>query len=83
MSPEREQLLQMVREVPDEEIETAIVFLAGLIRKEETPTDEDEKRQRAQRAFDELKKMRRPFVADIDVKKELAEWRDEKYGYSD
>ena len=78
MSPKKEHLMQMVQNIPDEKIDIAVVFIAGLIGKEE----ESEKMD-SMKAYEELMKFRKPRAENIDIYKERGAWRDEKYGSAD
>ena len=78
MSPKKEHLMQMVQNIPDEKVDIAVVFIAGLIGKEE----ESEKMD-SMKAYEELMKFRKPRTENIDIHEERGAWRDEKYGSVD
>ena len=72
----RQQALQMLEEVPDEQISYVIAFLRD-IRKNQNSTDE--KLTKSRQAFQNLQKYRRKGNKDIDYKNEIADAIEEKY----
>ena len=50
---------------------------------ENTAETDEEKRERRQKAFENFSQYKGTLPADFDYKKELAEYRDERYGHID
>ena len=72
----RQQALQMLEEVPDEQISYVIALLRD-IRKNQNSIDE--KLTKSRQAFQNLQKYRRKGNKDIDYKNEIADAIEEKY----
>ena len=63
--------------------EVVVEFLNPLQQPEELSEKADEKQARRQKAFQRFMQYRGTLPADFDYKKELAEYRDERYGHID
>ena len=71
----KEMAYSIFEQLTEEELQG---FVALFRRVHPPKTDEDDIAER-RAIFEELEKMRRP-IPDLDEKKELAEYREEKYG---
>ena len=71
----KEMAYSIFEQLTEEELQG---FVALFRRVHPPKTDDDDIAER-RAAFEELEKMRRP-MPDLDEKKELAEYREEKYG---
>ena len=75
--------IQLVEQMPEEQMPYVIQFIKGLkdgrYHKMELSGDATPK----MKAFLELEELLAPVSPDLDYDKELAEARDEKYGYFD
>ncbi len=84
MTTLRQQAVQLVKQVPEEQVPNVIQYIHSLIgkvgfdRSLETEPNVSPK----MKAFLELEEMVKP-VPELDYKKELEEARAEKYGHSD
>ncbi len=84
MTTLRQQAVQLVKQVPEEQVPNIIQYIHSLIgkvgfdRSFETEPNVSPK----MKAFLELEEMVKP-VPELDYKKELEEARTEKYGHSD
>lgn len=75
MSALKETAVQMIQELPEEQIRFVIQYIQTLeMKTKETVTSK-------MKNFLELEKMLIPASQEIDYDKELAEAREEKYGY--
>ena len=75
MSALKETAVQMIQELPEEQIRFVIQYIQTLeMKTKETVTPK-------MKNFLELEKMLIPASQEIDYDKELAEAREEKYGY--
>ena len=66
-----------------EPYEVVVEFLNPLRRPEELAEKAEEKQARREKAFQRFMQYRGTLPADFDSKKELAEYRDERYGNID
>ena len=66
-----------------EPYEVVVEFLNPLQQLEESGENTKEKQIRRQKAFERFRQYRGILPADFDYKKELAEYRDERYGHID
>ena len=80
----RQQAMQLVQQIPEDQMPNIIQYLHSLIGKVrfDHSTDNDANISPKLKAFGELEKMVRP-IPELDYKKELQDARDEKYGRSD
>ena len=80
----RQQAVQLVQQIPEDQMPNIIQYLHSLIEKVgfDHSTDNDANISPKLKAFGELEKMVRP-IPELDYKKELEDARDEKYGRSD
>ena len=73
-----------ISSVPVQEpYEVVVEFLNPLQQSEESGEKPEEKKARRQKAFGRFMQYRGTLPADFDYKKELAEYRDERYGHID
>ena len=66
-----------------EPYEVEVEFLNPIQQPEEPDEKAEEKQARRQKAFERFMRYRGTLPADFDYKKELAEYRDERYGHID
>jgi len=66
-----------------EPYEVVVEFLNPLQHPEESGENTEEKQIRRQKAFERFRQYRGILPADFDYKKELSEYRDERYGHID
>ena len=80
----RQQAMQLVQQIPEDQMPNIIQYLHSLIGKVgfDQSTGNDANISPKLKAFGELEKMVRP-MPELDYKKELEDARDEKYGHSD
>ena len=80
----RQQAVQLVQQIPEDQMPNIIQYLHSLIGNVgfDHSTDNDANISPKLKAFGELEKMVRP-IPELDYKKELQDARDEKYGRSD
>ena len=80
----RQQAMQLVQQIPEDQMPNIIQYLHSLVRKVgiDHSTGNDANISPKLKAFGELEKMVRP-MPELDYKKELEDERDEKYGPSD
>ena len=83
MSPLRQEAIQLLERVPEEKLVALIQFMqAEFIQAE---SDEQlayrKSRPKNRNALEELLKLCKP-VPDLDYKKELAQYREEKFGHA-
>ena len=71
----REIAYSIIDQLTKEELESFVVLFG---RVHPPKSDEDDLKKRRE-AFERLEKLRR-YIPDLDEKKELAEYREEKYG---
>lgn len=84
MTTLRRQAVQLVQQVPEDQVPNIIQYLHSLIGKVgfDRPLEREAIVSPKLKAFGELESMLRP-VPELDYKKELEDARDEKYGCSD
>ena len=80
----RQQAMQLVQQIPEDQVPNIIQYLHSLIGKIgfDRPLENAASASPKIKAFMELESMVKP-VPELDYKKELEEARDKKYGYSD
>lgn len=86
MTALRYEAIKLVEQMPEEQMPYVIQYIHALKEKvsgTEKPLDDEVKVTPKMRAFLELEKMLTPISQEIDYEKELAEARDERYGYTD
>lgn len=86
MTALRYEAIKLVEQMPEEQMPYVIQYIRALKEKvlgTETSLDDGVKVTPKMRAFLELEKMLVPIPQEIDYDKELAEARDERYGYTD
>ena len=71
----RQNAYSLLEKMPDEKLERLIRIMKEMGEEDIYKVDMAAR----QAAFDRLMELRRP-IPDLDDKKELAEWREEKYG---
>ena len=83
MSALRQQAMQLVQQIPEEQMPNIIQYLHSLIGKVgfDRPRESEASISPKMKAFMELESMVIP-VPELDYKKELEAARDEKYGNS-
>lgn len=82
MTALRREAIQLVEQMPEEQM-TYIIRYIHALEGGEADTGRTEEITPKMRAFMELEKMLVPVSREIDYDKELAEARDERYGYFD
>lgn len=84
MTALRQHAVQLVKQLPEEQVPNIIQYLHSLSEKVEfdRPVESGENVSEKMKAFRELEKMVKP-VQELDYKGELEKARDEKYGYFD
>ena len=84
MTALRQQAVQLVKQVPEDQVPNIIQYLYSLIVKAglDRPLENEGTVSPKLKAFGELEKMVKP-VPELDYKKELEDARNEKYGRSD
>ena len=86
MTALRYEAIKLVEQMPEEQMPYVIQYIRALKEKvlgTEKSLEDEVKVTPKMRAFLELEKMLVPVSQEIDYKKELAEARDERYGYTD
>ena len=80
----RQQAMQLVQRIPEDQVPNMIQYLLSLIGEVgfDRPRESETNISPKMKAFMELESMVKP-VPELDYKKELEEARNEKYGYSD
>lgn len=80
----RQQAVQLVQQIPEDQMPNIIQYLRSLIEKVGIDHSLESKSAISPKmeALGELEKMVRP-IPELDYKKELEDARDEKYGRSD
>ncbi len=83
MTTLRQQAVQLVKQVPEEQVPNIIQYIHSLIGKVEfdRSLETDPSVSPKMKAFLELEEMVEP-VPELDYEKELEDARNEKYGYS-
>ena len=78
----RQQAMQLVQQIPEDQVPNIIQYLYSLIGKVEfdRPRESEANVSPKMKAFMELESMVKP-VPELDYRKELEDSRDEKYGY--
>lgn len=86
MTALKQEAIHLVEQMPEEQIAHIIEYIYALkdkrSREEKALGDTSEATSKME-AFLELEKMLIPVSQELDYDKELAEARDEKYGYTD
>ena len=79
----RQQAMQLVQQIPEDQVPNIVQYLHTLIGKVgfDRPHESEASVSPKMKAFMELEGMVKP-VPELDYKKELGEARDEKYGHS-
>lgn len=83
MTALRREAIQLVEQMPEEQMSHIVQYIRSLIGKSSN-TEQISKNVEVtpkMKAFWELEQMLVPLSQELDYKKELAEARDEKYGY--
>lgn len=75
MTALRQEAISIVESLPDEKILALINFLRGITE----PTEKTSRLLKKKAAFDELETLRRN-IPDLDYEKELASYREERFG---
>ncbi len=75
MTALRQEAISIVESLPEEKILTLINFLRGITE----PAEKDNHLLKKKAAFDELETLRRE-ISDLDYEKELATYREERFG---
>lgn len=85
MTALRREAIQLVEQMPEEQMSHIIQYIRSLIGKSSSDEQVSKNVEATpkMKAFWELEKMLVPMSQDLDYKKELAEARDEKYGCLD
>ena len=86
MTALRYEAIKLVEQMPEEQMPYVIQYIRALKEKvlgTEKSLEDEVKVTPKMRAFLELEKMLVPVSQEIDYEKELAEARDERYGYTD
>ena len=80
----RQQAMQLVQQIPEDQVPIIIQYLHSLMGKAgfNRPHESETSISPKMKAFMELESMVKP-VPELNYRKELEEARDEKYGYSD
>lgn len=76
MSGQRKDAIALLEQIPEEKVTFILQILQG-IKSSYTRDDMAEK----DAAYERLEKMRKQVDIDLDPRSELAEYRDERYGY--
>lgn len=84
MTTLRRQAVQLVQQVPEDQVPNIIQYLHSLIGKVgiDRPHESETNVSPKLKAFLDLEQMVKP-VPELDYEKELEEARDKKYGYPD
>lgn len=82
MTALRQQALQLVKQIPEDQVPDIIQHLHSLLGNVGHPLENEATISPKLKVFLDLEKMVKP-VPELDCKKELEEARDEKYGHSD
>lgn len=86
MTALRQEAIQLVEQIPEEQVQYVIQYVNALnsnaLRVEQL-SDDKEALTPKMKAFLELEQMLIPVREELDYDKELAEARQEKYGYID
>lgn len=79
----RQQAMQLVNQIPEDQVPNIIQYIHSLIEKTgfDRPAKSEASVSPKMRAFLELEEMVKP-MPEIDYQKELDKARDEKYGHS-
>lgn len=86
MTALKREAIQLVEQMPEEQMPYVIQYIHTLKRKDlrtNQALDSEQPATPKMAAFLELEKMLVPISPELDYDKELAEARDEKYGYTD
>ena len=86
MTALRYEAIKLVEQMPEEQMPYVIQYIHALKEKvlgTEKHFDDEVKVTPKMKAFLELEKMLIPISQEVDYEKELAEARDERYGYTD
>ena len=80
ISPLRQNALSLLEILPEDQLAAVIGFMERIKGKARSRSEEEDMRER-RAAFERLERMVRP-IPDLDEKKELAAWREEKFGHA-
>lgn len=80
ISPLRQNALSLLEILPEDQLAAVIGFMERIKGKARSLSEEEDMRER-RAAFERLERMVRP-IPDLDEKKELAAWREEKFGHA-
>ena len=86
MTALKREVIQLVEQMPEEQMPYVIQYIHTLKNKDLSTEQVYESKQPVNSkmaAFLELEKMLVPILPELDYDKELAEARNEKYGYTD
>lgn len=86
MTALKREVIQLVEQMPEEQMPYVIQYIHTLKNKDLSTEQVSESKQPVNSkmlAFLELEKMLVPILPELDYDKELAEARNEKYGYTD
>ena len=86
MTALKREVIQLVEQMPEEQMPYVIQYIHTLKNKNLSTEQVSESKQPVNSkmaAFLELEKMLVPILPELDYDKELAEARNEKYGYTD
>ena len=83
MTELKEKAIKIIEQIPEEHMDYVLRNLESL-QKNFKPVDKEEKKRRAREAWAKIHEIMKPyrdkFPKDFDYKKELQEYRDERYG---
>ena len=84
MTELKEKAMKIIEQIPEENMKYVLKKL-GDMQEEFKPVAKEEKKKQARAAWEEIHRIMAPhlekFPADFDYKKELQEYRDERYGF--
>lgn len=86
MTALKREVIQLVEQMPEEQMPYVIQYIHTLKNKDlstEQISESEQPVNSKMAAFLELEKMLVPILPELDYDKELAEARNEKYGYTD
>lgn len=86
MTALKREVIQLVEQMPEEQMPYVIQYIHTLKNKDlstEQVSESEQPVNSKMAAFLELEKMLVPILPELDYDKELAEARNEKYGYTD
>ena len=79
ITPLRQSAFSLLEILPEEQLAAVVGFMERIKGKAQTQPDDDMQERRA--AFEMLERMVKS-VPDLDEEKELAAWREEKFGHA-